>query len=219
MILETALGALTGIIGNVVSGIFKYKTLKVQKEMAVLENQHDLNMVKAETDAMIAESKANIAVTKAQVEGAVELKDAEAYVESQKAGNKPFFSNEWIDNLLKVEGKWKIVTYPVASIVAVAFGFVDFLRGLMRPFLTAYLTGVTTWITYMAWEIMNIQGISITSQQAIAIFDDVTSIVIYLTISSVTWWFGDRRMGKTIMEMEKPKRKNRNGDIVGDIPI
>lgn len=218
MLLETILGAATGIIGNLVSGIFKYKTQKLEMELAKVENEHDLAMVKAETEAMVMEAKANIAVTKAQVEGAVELKDAETYKESQQLGNKPFFANQWVDNLLKVEGKWKILTYPIASLVAVLFGFVDFLRGLMRPFLTAYLTGVTTWITWMAWEIMQAQGMSITGQNAIDIFQDVTSIVIYLTVSAVTWWFGDRRMGKTIMDMQK-KGKKRNDDIVGDIPI
>ena len=38
------------------------------------------------------------------------------------------------------------------------------------------------------------------------IYNEVTSIVVYLTVSCVTWWFGDRRMAKFLMHMN-----NKNG--------
>lgn len=212
MILETILGGLTGLIGNVVGGIFKYKQAKLNKEMQLAGQSHELLMVKAETEAMIMEAKANIKITQSQVEGAIDIKDSEAYMESLKAGNKSAFSNKWVDNLLNIEGylfswndknflSWKLFTVPIACVVALLFGIVDFIKGMIRPSLTLYLCGVTTWVTMLAWKVMQSSGTSITATQALELFQDTTSIVVYLTVSCVTWWFGDRRMAKTIMEV------------------
>ena len=213
MLFETILGGITGLLGNVVTSIFNYKSAKLEIDRAKQQNEFNLKMVDAETRAMIMEAKANIRVTQAQVEGAIDIKDAEAFMQSQTLGNQQFFGNEWIKGLLQIEGKWKIITLPCAVFVSILFGFVDFLRGLMRPTLTAYLTFITTWVTWQAWQIMQTHGLSITSDQAVQIFNETTSIVTYLTVSCVTWWFGDRRMAKTIMQLRGAKTTNLGDDI------
>jgi hypothetical protein len=214
VLLETILGAATGLIGNVVQGIFNYKTQKIELERDKGKHDHEIAMVKAETEAMIMESKANIAITRAKIEGEVELADADVYKTAQKEGNKNLFGQKWVDKLLSVEGKWKLLTVPVAVIVAFLFGFVDFLKGLIRPTLTIYLTGMSTWITMMAWKIMQAEGVTITVTEATEIFRDVTSIMIYLTVSAVTFYFGDRRMAKTIMQVRAGADKTKIDDDI-----
>lgn len=211
--LDVIFGGVTGLIGSIVGGIFKYKTMKAQIELKKQDNAHEVAMVKAETEAMIMESKAQIAITRAEVEGAVELEDAKAYIQSQKEGNKSLFSNQWIEKLFSVQGKWQIITLPLAMLVATMFGLTDFLRGILRPALTVYLCGTTTWVTYMAWTIMQTHQISLTPTQASDIFIQVTSIVTYLTVSSVCWWFGDRRIAKTIMELHGADRTKIDDEI------
>lgn len=239
MILETILGGVTELIGNVVGGWFKLKHAKLQKEINESKQSHEVAMITAETNAMIEEAKANIKITQAQVEGAIDLKDADAYMQSLKEGNKALFSNKWIDRLLLVDGhmfswsssekkledgtvvpakerkflSWKLFTVPIASIIAFLFGLTDFFRGMIRPTLTVYLCGVTTWVTLMAWRIMQSSGTEITASQAMEIFQDTTSIVTYLTVSCVTWWFGDRRMAKTIMELKGADRTKMDDEI------
>jgi len=214
MLIETILGGVTGLLGNVVSGIFKYKNTKLEMERDVLQNSHELAMLDAETKAMIEEAKANIKITQAQVEGAIEIEDSKAFMEAQRQGNKLLLDNQWVTALLSVENKWaKIITVPIASLISILFGFVDFLRGIIRPVLTVYLCGVTTWVTWMAWEIMQAHGVALTAVQATVIFNDVTSIVTYLTVSCVTWWFGDRRMAKTIMETRGAKTSKMGDEI------
>lgn len=199
--LDVIFGGVTGLIGTVVGGIFKYKTMKAEIELKKSEQTHEIAMVKAETEALIMESKAQIAITRAEVEGAVDLTDAQAFIQSQKEGNKSVFSNKWIEKLFSVTGKWQIITLPLAMLIATMFGFVDFLRGILRPALTIYLCGATTWITMMAWQIIQTHGLTISADQAIATFNEVTSIITFLTVSSVVWWFGDRRLGKSIMQL------------------
>jgi hypothetical protein len=211
--LDVIFGGVTGLIGSVVGGIFKYKTMKAQIELKKQDNAHEVLMVKAETEAMIMESKAQIAITRAEVEGAVDLEDAKAYVQSQKEGNKSLFSNKWIEKLFSVKGKWQFISLPLSMFIATMFGLTDFLRGILRPALTIYLCGATTWITYMAWTIMQTHQLLITSTQASEIFVQVTSIVTYLTVSCVTWWFGDRRIAKTIMDLNGADRTKIDDEI------
>ncbi len=99
MLIETILGGVTGLIGNVVGGWFKLKERKLDLDIHAMNNTHELSMLKAETQAMIMEAKANIKITQAQVEGAVDIKDADAFMQSQTEGNKNLFSNKWIDAL------------------------------------------------------------------------------------------------------------------------
>ena len=198
--MDVLLGGVTGLFGNIITGVMNYKTLKIK-------NEHEAKMVSLETEAMKEEAKMQIAVTNAEVEGAVELADSQAYLESIKVGNKKMFSEKWIDHLFNVEGKiGSFFATPAAILLSLAFGFVDWLRGIMRPGITIYLTGLTTLITFYAWDIIQKHGLeTMTTTEAIGIYNKTTSIVIYLTVTCVTWWFGDRRMAKFITTLDKKK--------------
>jgi hypothetical protein len=193
MLFETILGGITGLVGSLVSSIMNYKTMKEK-------NAHEIALVQAQTAAMKAEAEAQIQVTKAQIEGAIELADAQAYMSAQDSGNEPLFGQNWVDKLLGVTGWLSWVSGPVACLVALMFGFVDWFRGIMRPLLTAYLVGISSYITYLAWEIVQKYGTGMTSNEATAIYQSVIEVILYLTVSCVTWWFGDRTMSKYIMQ-------------------
>jgi hypothetical protein len=200
--LDVILGGVTGLIGNIISGVMNYKTQK-------LKNEHEQKMVELETTAMREEAKMKIEVTRAEIEGAVELADSKIYGVSQELGNVDQFSDKWIEKLFTVEGPiGKFFAIPAAIMIAISFGFVDWLRGFMRPAITMYLTGMTTVITWMAWDILQKHGVqTMTVAEAIGIFDQVISIVIYLTVTCVTWWFGDRRMAKFLTNMKTKKQR------------
>ena len=145
MVIETILGGLTGILGNVLTAWSSYKTQK-------LKNEHDQKMYDFKIKEIAAKTDAAIKITEAKIEGAVELADSEAYTESQKHGNKKLFGDTWIQKLLEIKGRLSYITIPIAAFLVVLLGFVDVLKGLMRPGLTLYLTGVTTWITWKACD-------------------------------------------------------------------
>uniref|UniRef100_A0A6M3J1Q6 Uncharacterized protein n=1 Tax=viral metagenome TaxID=1070528 RepID=A0A6M3J1Q6_9ZZZZ len=198
MIVETILGVVTGIGGSLVTGIMNYKTQK-------LKNEHDLAIIRAETDAMVAEANANIQITQAQVEGEIEIADSKAYAISQHEGNKDALKEAYVVRLFETQGWFRFFTVPAAALLVVLLGLVDIFRKMMRPGITAYLAGVTTWITYKAWIVLETTksgANALTATQAMAIFTNVTNTVVYLTVSCVTWWFGDRRMAKFLMKMK-----------------
>jgi hypothetical protein len=85
------------------------------------------------------------------------------------------------------------------------------LKAAMRPGLAAYLLALTSWITFVSMDVLQKHGHVLTADQAGAIFDQVTSIVIYLTVSCVTWWLGDRRVAKFLMCLKDGNLKNQTG--------
>ncbi len=197
--IDIIFGGITGLVGSLATGWLNIKQMKIK-------NEHEQKMVSLETEAMKQEAAMQIAVTKPEVEGAVELADSQAYMEGIKVGNQKAFSEEWINKLFSVEGKMRFFSVLIAIILSMAFAFVDFLRGIMRPGITLYLTGMTTVITWMAWDIMQKQAIeSMNIVQAITIYNQVVSIVIYLTVTCICWWFSDRRMSKFLQQMHKGK--------------
>jgi hypothetical protein len=198
MILETILGGLTGLLGNVFTAWTNYKSQQ-------LKNNHDLAMYDFKIKEISAKTDAAVKINAAKISGEVELADSNAYIESQKQGNKDSFSDSWIEKLFSITGWLSYITIPVACLLATLLGIVDVLKGLMRPGITLYLTAVTSWITYQAYEVLKQSDMVITATQALDLYSNVTSIVIYLTVTCVTWWFGDRRMAKFLTNLNGGK--------------
>ena len=201
MLIETIIGGITGLVGSAVTGIFNYKTQKLKNEMDKWKGEHVLKKMDKEMEIIKTETEASITITTAEIEGAIELSEADAYKESQKH-SAALFAPSFADRMFAVEGWLKWITIPIGSFIGLLFGVVDFLKTFMRPGLTMYLTGMTTYITIIAYDIIRQEGMELTADQATAIFMRVINIVVYLTVTCVTWWFADRRMAKFLMRLD-----------------
>lgn len=201
--LQVILGGLTGLLGNGLTAFFKYKNIK-------LEHAHNEKMVELEINAMTKEAEIQIQITKSRIEGEIELADVGAFDTAQKVGSKQLFSEKWIEMLMvSGEGKWTGWFFKFfGTIISAGFAFVDWLNAMMRPGLTIYLMIASSYITYLAWSIMRATGLdSFSAVQAMGLFSQITDIVIYLTVSAVTFWYGDRTMSKFLQEKGKDKLK------------
>lgn len=187
--IESILGVVTGLVGNITTSFFN---MKAQKE----KNKHELEMIKAETNAMIAEKEANIKITETEVAADLERMDANIYKESQKQASQQALDDKILEKLFA--SKW---TKPFGVFISFLLGLVDFLKHLMRPGLTAYLVLLTSWLTYEAAQIIQAKQELLTAEASMELFDNVVNIIIYLTVSVVTWWFGDRRVAKFLYRL------------------
>ena len=205
---ETLLGGFTGLLGSVVTSVMNYKTQKLKNEHDQAMADIDLKKMDKEKEIMLAEAEANMKITEVQTEAQIDIADAEVYKQSIIAAQKEALS-EAVHKKLMEGGKF---SKAIAAVLAFLFGLVDFIRKLIRPSLAIYLVGLTTWITYIAWQVMQTHNVKLNAEQAVSIFDQVTFIVIYLTVTCVTWWFGDRRMAKFLARLN-------DGNIKSDKPI
>lgn len=195
--ITTFLGGFTGLLGTVWSSYNNRKLKALDLEDNKAQRSHEVVMVKAESEAMMAEAEANIKVTTAQIAGEIEMAEVKAFTESQKSGRTKIFDAGFMEKLFEVEGWLKFFSIPCGVLLAMLFGFADFFKDIARPGITAYLLGISTWITFKAWQLMDkVDGAAMTPALAAGIVTDVIHIVLYLTVTSVTWWFGDRMASK-----------------------
>ena len=186
--LETILGVATGFLGNIITS---FTNLKAQK----IKNEHDLKMRDYDLKEREQEAKLQIAVQTAQTDLEIEKAEAAAYVESLKNANADLLTTEKLGVLSETKSGF------IGKLLALLMGLVDTFRSFIRPGLTAYLVALTTVLTYQAIEILSAKESLLTAIQAQALFSQVSDIVIYLTVSCVTWWFGDRRTAKFIYRL------------------
>ncbi len=196
MITQALLGVVTGFLGNIVTS---FTNLKAQK----LKNAHDLSMLTAQTEATIKEAEANIRITETQIAGEVEKAESAAYLQSIKESTTET-SNKLVEKLLSGNK----VSQAIGILLTFLLGFVDFIKGAVRPGLTIYLVALTTVITAQAWEIMGAHQEALSAIEAKALYMEVINIVIYLTVSTVTWWFGDRRTAKFLYRLNDGNLRN-----------
>jgi ABC-type multidrug transport system fused ATPase/permease subunit len=185
------LGAIAGLFGSIVTGITNYKMQK-------LKNDHDILMIKAETDAIKIEADANIRVTKAEVEGRVEIAEVEALKESYKSLSQDAFKESYMDKMF--QSNW---TAWIGALAAFLFAIVDFLKKLARPILTYYHVILTTWVAIVVYGILEkAHGEAITPDEAFKLFQMIVNVLLFLTVSCVTYWFVDRRTAKFLMRLQ-----------------
>ena len=185
-------GGLTGLIGNALTSFTSYKMQK-------LKNDHDAKMAELDMQTIRLEAEMQVKITAAETGGKIELADMDALKTSLKDTQKPLFQESYMEKLTK--SPW---TAWIGAILSFLFGMVDFLKHIARPALTYYLMGVSTWITIVAWQTLETTTgtTPLTTAEAYGLFDKIITIMVYLTVSCVSWWFADRRTAKFLMRLE-----------------
>ena len=75
-------------------------------------------------------------------------------------------------------------------------GWIDAVRGLMRPILTLYSLGLLTVIGSLLWRLVN--GLdALPAEAMVALFEELVVAVVFLATTMSTWWFGSRGMRVT----------------------
>lgn len=197
MIVEGLVGVVTGLLGNVITSFTNIKTQK-------LKNQHEVAMIEAETKAMQAEAAMQIQITETKVAGELARIEEANYGKVLELANKPTLDSRIIEKLF--DSPW---TAWLGTILTFLLGVVDFLKGVMRPGLTLYLVFLTSWITYYAADVLSTKQGLMDVSMASGLFNKVVDIVIYLTVSVVTWWFADRRVAKFLYRLNDGNARNK----------
>lgn len=183
--LDTILSAgATGLLGNLISTVFTFFN---QKE----KNKHDVVLRELDIKSMEMEAKMNIQITDAQVQGDIALAEMESFNESIKQNAIDQLSDNVLEKLF--QSKW---TTPFGIMLAMLFGFVDFLKAFIRPGVTLYMTIATTWVYFQALAIIQQDGFNYDT--SLELFYQITDTILYVFVTVVLWWFGERRVAKTI---------------------
>ena len=155
------MGALVGLLGSVATKWLEYKT--AGQRLVFEKEMAQIRTRELELEQQHALALADKQIDIARVEGEIQADVASmaAFVESQKE---------------------HAATYG---------GFVDQLRGVMRPLITSFLLGVSTWLMWSVWK--RVDGLSsLSDTELLSLFHTLLDSVTFLTMTAVTWWFGSR---------------------------
>jgi len=160
-----ASGGITGLLG---AGINIFGEIKKQK----LVFSHEEQMESLRQDSMRLQQDLN----KAEAEAAMNVSEMKAFTESQKNDKAAYTDPS-----------------KMGAVGRFFMGFVDFMRGMIRPSMTIYMTVLTT-LMYM--EVMDlIGGLDgvLTKEVALQLANQIILVILYITTTVVLWWFGTRQ--------------------------
>ena len=155
-------GAVVGLVGSWITKREDRKKAELDLEREIRVGELRLRELEAESNHELA--MADKAVERAEVEGDIAIGSEEiaAFTESLKSQAQ-----------------------------ATGIIFVDAVRGMMRPVITVFLLGLSTWLAISVHKLVG--GLdSLPAAELFALYKLIIMQIIFLTVTAVTWWFGSR---------------------------
>lgn len=161
-------GGATGLLGAAFSTWGELTKLKEANRHAEVMADKDLEVAKVEAEGKLA-------IARTEGEAAIGVADAGALAASYAHDKATYYTGE-----LGPVGRFFMV-------------LVDFLRGIIRPAETLYFTGLCTWLTVVAIDLLQQLDATATAELARQLVPQVVLVVLYLTTTIILWWFGARQ--------------------------
>jgi hypothetical protein len=167
-------GGATGLLGVLIQRWFdfKHKQQEIEVVKLQLENAKELAQIEAGRSTRVAEM------------------DMEArFVEADAAVMQASFKHDQASYLLPEAQQRKGF---VGGLIVFMMASVDFLRGILRPGMTAYLCGLVTVMFFWVRNLAASYGMSLSADQAFQLMLQIILTILYVFSTCTTWWFGAR---------------------------
>ena len=175
-------GSLSGIAGH----WFKDKEKKDKREHDAKMFQLQMDRDKLSSELAIAEINANLKVTEVQTEGMLLTEEAKGFNKVVSSLNKNLLASSTMELLLKE--KWYTPSRFFGVLLAIMFGTVDVIRGLIRPALTA---GAFVAVGYIA-QLLAIDLGMFNDSKKLILLGMLIDAMIYVLTAATQFWFMDR---------------------------
>lgn len=160
-------GGLTGLAGMIFQGIAAGRARQKERE-------HELKARALDQAEMRLEAKLAIAQTRAETTGKTQVAtvEADAATEVAAAGTQ---QASYGHDKARYGG-----------------GFVDSIRGLMRPLITVALLVIQVAISWHLYQLVQSNSGTFDIPRIQDLLEEVVLATIYLATTAITWWFGSR---------------------------
>ncbi len=167
-------GGATGLIGVVIQRYFDFKNKEQEIEVVKLqlENAKELAKIESERSTRVAEMdmEARFVEADGRVMEASFKSDAASYLAPTAQTRKGW----------------------VGAAVTLLMGLVDFMRGVLRPGMTAYLCALVTVMFFWVRDLASAHGLNLSADQVMQLMLQVIATILYVFTTSALWWFGSR---------------------------
>jgi hypothetical protein len=167
-------GGATGLIGVLIQRYFDLQHKKQDIEITRLQLANTIELARMETDRAVRtgeqELEGKFAEADARIMAASFAHDAATYLAPHAQARKG-----WLGGL-----------------VTLMMAMVDFLRGILRPGMTAYLCALVTLMFFWARDLAERHGYHMTAEQAFHLVLQIVATILYCWTTATLWWFGTR---------------------------
>ncbi len=201
MLVESILGVISGVGVNIVTSIISYKNKQLELEKVKIEGEYKIKEIEAMSKATIAEAEANLKRDIIVTEGAYPQKELDVIAKGYEMEDKRLTSDKSVEKLFKLQGWLKYFGQIIGTLITTLFAINDFIKAMLRPFITIYQIAISTWLTYLSYQMLKLHGDIISHDYAREIFTKFVDTTLYLTITIITWYFTNRSIRKDIKDM------------------
>ena len=167
-------GGATGLVGSLFSDVAGYFNTKQQNKHDEKMAAHELAVMDKEGELLAREAESERDRIQLVTDGEIAKAEESSFQTALKDDSK----------ILQAASR---STSKLLLITA-------FIRTMVRPLLTLYLSVLTTLIYYKSHVIIEKSGeIFWGSAQAFQLHSDIVNTIIYLTATAVLFWFGQRK--------------------------
>jgi hypothetical protein len=198
-------GGLFGVFGGLATAWLKYKSDKdaAATKLAAkkADQQHELAMVKATTDANIAEINAGVQRDRIIMEGKSDVAENETRSIVMQNYDKDTVDDDTMLWMMKNRSKWTSwLTVPVGVMLTSVSGFVDLMRKLVRPAITYGSVGFSFFVLWFSFEQMQKMGVPFDAKIWSNIVMDQLRLISFIASTAVSFWFTDKSMSRKFQD-------------------
>lgn len=185
----------TGLLGGVLTSHSNYKLQVLKNEQDDKSAAHELQRMDMEHRHMLEEQEANLRLAQVDNAAKVDMSELQITAANLEQANKNMLDAGVLNTMLASKSGMPSV---LGAVIAFMLGLVDVLKGLVRPTLTLYFVGMTSWLTWLSYRTLEMIGGAMSPDTAQQTWLTVVDTCLYLAVTCTTWWFYDRRHAKYI---------------------
>ncbi len=178
-------GGATGLLGVLLQRFFDWRKQSQDLELLKLNNELAIQLRSLELEAAAKAATLDASVRQQMAEfdmqARAEAASADAYAASMQADRATYLD---------------AAAQKMSRLARWAMTIVDFSRGIVRPWGTIYLMGVTTAMFWWTTQLAHEMGVKLTAEQVLDLQLKVIQTILYLVTTSWVWWFGVRPQAK-----------------------
>jgi len=194
-------GGIAGIIGGLGTAALKYfsdrSERKYKADEAKSKREHERLMLKAQSDADIAEINAGVQRDKIIMEGKADIEEMQALKGVLTNYEKDAVESDVLAWMMKNRSKWTAwLTVPVGVCLTALNATVDLLRKLVRPIITYGSVGFSFFVLWYSFEQLKFAGIAVDPDTWHDILMGQIKLISFVASTAVGFWFTDRSMSR-----------------------
>ena len=187
-IVELAGSLITGVLSGGATGLLG---ILIQQWGDNKKRTHDLELLKQQHTQTLElrriEGEQALQMATVSAESAEKLAEIQAAARLEESASDDYRASVASDRATYSSPEAQKVWY-----VAAAMGFVDFLRGIIRPGITIYSMVLLTLLLYWVHDMWSRSLLVLSQDDTKKLMLEVVGTTTYLVITTTVWWFGRR---------------------------